>query len=236
MFPFLSVLCTVIGVMMLLMLLIISSRVVADQQEQAGVPPAPFFAEDDSQNNMLSEEDHNRLKQQIVTLNSTLEEKTGRLSEMRAGLIQLEEMLAVKEDEDLAAGAGSGLIPGAPIDGLDDVVQVPINDGSVLRKPIFIEIDAEGYLVHPDKKRFTMAEIEDEDSPLAKFLNQIDERRKKEYLLFLIHPNGVIAYEKLQLHLLENFPHRNGSGRLSRIGTGKEPFSPNWRLVAEQNE
>ena len=103
----------------------------------------------------------------------------------------------------------------------------------VTKTPIAVEINAEGFVVHPEKRQYPLEDLKDKRSPLQEFLQGVDRAREKQYLLLLIHPNGIGAYVQLNTHLVETYPSEDPreKGELSRIDIGVEPFSQDWTLI-----
>ncbi len=265
MFPFLSVLCSVIGVMMLFIVIVISTRTIqadlqavqADVQEQ----PADDAVKDADPNDErdgddeegvkdgIKDEEYERLEKQINDLSGVLDLRDRELRR----LMQLhQEILALLEEKktelELPADRPKKPVIIDPPPELVDVV--PDETKRVQKKPIFVEVSADGYLVQPEKTRFPMV-IKQGDGPSAAvtgspelkgFLDSVDKNRDKEYLLLLIHPNGAAAYENLRRLLLRDYNETItvqtplGAGRLTktRIDVGYEPFSRDWEFIANQ--
>jgi len=243
MFPFLSVLCSIIGVLMLFLLLIIATRVVATEQPPvvALIPPPPPPPPPPVKIQAgLNEQEYDRLKRRIAELNGVLAERQQELADFRSTVIQAEDMIASKEDEVLRPKAGTGKVIGVELASAIpvDVVLQTSPGAKITKKPLFIEVKAEGYIAHdgrtPSGRFFRASELESKTSPFAGFLADMDRRTAKEYLVLLLHPNGIPALEAMKKYLRETFPHRDPRLKAegySRIDTGVEPFSPGWLLI-----
>ena len=240
MFPFLSVLCSVIGVLMLFMLMIIGSRVIGQQTAPPppGPPPPPPPPVEPREPG-VSQEDYDRWDEQIQRQLAILNERQHELRNLKKTVEKLQDLIETKEDENLVPNYGEGRMMGVQINKPEDVLFEPGEDVRVTETPCFVEVKANGYTMHPNRyneKRETFAvdEIDATRSRLKSFLVGIHRNRKREYLLFLIHPNGVPAYNKIHDYLLEKYPHKEHQGSLSEVGMGAEPFSEGWLLVSEQ--
>jgi hypothetical protein len=241
MFPFLSVLCSIIGVLMLFLLLIIATRVVAVEQPAAvatAPPPAPPAPPPVRLQAGLSETEYDRLGRRIAELTVILAERQQELASFRSTVIKAEDMIASKEDEVLRPAGGAGKVVGVELD-MPVPVEVRMVQGpKTSKKHVFVEVKAEGYVVHDGQvtkgRPYAVGELGQARSPLQTYLAAMDKRAAKEYLVFLIHPNGTAALRKIQEYLCNTFPHRDPelkANGFSRIETGVEPFSPGWLLV-----
>jgi len=123
---------------------------------------------------------------------------------------------------------------------------VPDPTRKVSKKPIVVEVKAEGFVVHPDrpihpeKTEYPLKELDLTNSPLQGFIKRVDGARQKTYLLLLLHSNGIGSYRKLRKYLLDNHNETVkplgvlGPGVIkSRIDLGYEPFSREWLLLTE---
>lgn len=246
MFPFLSVLCAVIGILMLFMLIVISTRVMALQPEPpagpgpAAEPPPPQLAG-------VSEERHRQLQTQVEHLGRQLVTTQEKLHALREARAQLLDLIAAKRDEiELGAVQLGGRQDGAHLGRPEEVNVVPDTSRQVNKHPIRVEITEEGYTVHPQKQFYPREQLGQPGSPLVAFLKDVDEERDKRYLLLLVHPNGAKSYQQFRKHLLENFNKTVTKKKeivpgiemtmtitLSRIDVGVEPFSNDWLLVPD---
>lgn len=236
MFPFLSVLCSVIGVLMLLILGIISNRVIADSADppRANAPPPPP-PKSGSQGLGVSEQEYEKLSQSIQRMASHLASRVRELDRLQKLATQLEDLIASKEDLQLAPEYGEDRLLGVQIDKPIDVSMQHDENVRVTKTPVFVEVTADKLIFHPEKREYAIQDLEAKSSPLKSYLAALDKRRKREYLLLLIHPNGVPAYDKLSDYVRKEYPHPDPElEQLSRIDMGAEPFSPGWLLIGEQ--
>ena len=99
MFPFLSVLCAVIGILMLFLLGIISSGVLwATESSAYGLLPVTAGPPPSSAKAGLSEEQHDALRQQIIALRQRLADRHARLRELKIARRQLLDVISAKND------------------------------------------------------------------------------------------------------------------------------------------
>jgi hypothetical protein len=238
MFPFLSVLCTLIGVLMLFMLLVVTTRAVDIQESRAEAvppppaPPPPPPKRHDPESTGVSEETFQRLEQRVKELAATFAQRAAERDALLAKVAELEDVLASKEDEVLERQTGSGKLPGIRLEKPDDVEFVPVKGSSLVKRARFIEVRASELVIQPEGKTHAASEVDQAGSPLRQFLKRMDARREKEYLLFLIHPNGVPLFQRLDAMLRKEFPGKDP--QKSRIDMGYEPFSEGWLLISKQ--
>jgi hypothetical protein len=240
MFAFLSVLCSMIGVLMLFMLMIISTRVLAADEQPQPAPalaPPPLPDEPPKLEAGISEQEFQSYSRQVQQLAATLAERQRELHSLKRLVIELEDLIASKEDEALAKITGGGMLSGMQLEKPDEVDMVRVHDSAVTKRPIFVEVKAEGYVVHPAGRLYPVEQLDEQGSALQQFLAAAHKAAAKEYLLFLIHPNGVHAYDKIFQYLLKTYPHRDKEkAEFSSIDIGAEPFSRSWLLVREKLE
>lgn len=249
MFPFLSVLCVVIGILMLFMIVIIGTRVIGAEAEELVVyrMPRDFGLDDASEDQApgIPEEQHRALSDTIRRLTTHLIHQQKLYGVLRQQHAQLEDLIEIKRDE-LAQIEGfdpAAPVVHGPIGEQEKVKVVPDRRRKVLKKAILVEVTAEGYVVHPEETKYATEELDQNDSPLQRFIKNVDGRRDKQYLLLLLHPSGVKAYEKLDEYLKKTYKKTVKFDiipglvwkevEVSRIDLGVEPFSPYWRLIAE---
>jgi hypothetical protein len=226
MFPFLSVLCTVIGVLILLIVLIISNRTVdAEQQlERAKPPPLPPPVESPDETK-LAENRYDELRDRIDQMTSVLNRRKQELDELRRTTFQLEELIASKKHLVLEnVGGDNDIVLGVDFEEREDVEFVPLKEDGFSKKPRFIEVRSDEFVLQPGNRRVPIAQLTQANLDLKRFLIQVDRNRRTEYVLILIHPNGASTYYKLLDYI------RKHHGRLD---IGKEPFSEGWVLLSE---
>ncbi|HUG92360.1 MAG TPA: hypothetical protein VML55_16090 [Planctomycetaceae bacterium] len=246
MFPFLSVLCSVIGVLMLLIAMVASTRVLQAQAELPPEPPKPQGVEDG-----VDDATYRRLEAEMDRLTGEL---ATRLIQRDALLRRERELIALLEAKtDAWAIPQPARHDPVELDHPDRVAIVPDERWTVNKRPIRIEVHAEGYVVHPQKLAFPPVQERgagddrkfDADRELRVFLETVDKNRDREYLLLLVHPNGVGALKALREYLLQEFSITTTEDRpgpvpgtilritrvQNRINVGVEPFSRDWLLI-----
>jgi hypothetical protein len=239
MFPFLSVLCCVIGVLILFMLLIVSTRIV-DARQAAAVSPRT------EQGSGLTEQDYLQLQLRLDELAKQLADRTeqlGGLLERRDELMAL--VVLQRTESELASG--DGLLDGAQLVDHPVCKLIPVREpGQRQKQPRFIEVDAEGFLVQPGALRFSIRDLPPAGerldpgakptTPLQIHLRTAYEKRANEYLLFLVRPNGIEAFDAVKRYVIEVYPPPPRSSALSAIDLGWEPFAEEWSLLAQSEE
>lgn len=226
MFPFLGVLCGMIGVFVLFLIIIISTRAVGGAQ--APLPDSP--PKDDLNPNAgdLDEQEYRRLEQQIASVATKLVERQSELLRLQSLESELQSLLDQKRDEAIPSDDGEGAI-GVELDPPQDVEMIPDPAFRVDKQWIPIEIMAEGYIVHyqGNASRHALEEANGDDSNLTRVIDQVDARRNQEYLLLLVHPNGAAASDSLR-KLIDL--------RYEDLNRGWEPFSKEWLLFESAPE
>jgi hypothetical protein len=251
MFPFLSVLCVVIGILMLLMIVVISTRVIGSEAVQSAAVSARSDRYDrERQGPSIPDDRHQALSDEIQRLAEDLIRHQEQYRELRRLHAQLETLIEIKRDElsRIAGGGPSGSRTGRALGLPEKVKVVPDTKRKVLKRPLLVEVKAEGYVVHADEtwdahpatREYAVEELRQENSPLRKLIERVDGVCEKRYLLLLLHPNGVASYKKLRGYLDANFRGKRTVGKgfivRSRIDIGVEPFSPDWLLMTEDEE
>jgi len=235
MFPFLSVLCSVIGVLMLFILLIVSSRVMAETAppQIPPAPPPPPPRELAPRPSGIAEDEYERLATEIRRMAAHLTARQKEAQVLKNDIGKLEDLIAAKEDEQLVPEYGKDRLLGVQVEKPVDVYFDEVENVRVTKTPIFVEVSADKLIVHPEKREYGIDQLKGPRSDLQAYLAAVDRQRKNEYLLLLIHSNGVETYEKFTEFLREKYPHP-AAPALSRIDTGAEPFSDGWLLISEQ--
>ncbi len=233
-FPFLSVLCCLIGVLILFMLLLVSTRVV-DAHQTAAVAPQM------EQGSGISEAEFGRLQDRLDQLAQQLDTRSQQLRELMERRSELQAMLALKRNEAQLA-SGSGLVHGVQLVDHPVCKLVPLREpGGNRKRPRFIEVDVEGFLVQPGPKRFSSDDIPtagqqiardaDPATPFQRYLHAAHQKRAEEYVIFLVRPNGVDAFNAAKNFVMVKYPPQDPRS-LSAIDLGWEPFSEDWALLA----
>ena len=234
-FPFLSVLCSVIGVMMLMMMFVMSTRVIeATPTEPPPPPPGQKGIEDG-----VDQQTYDGLDQEIGRLETELNE---RLQQRDALLQQYQRLLAVLDEKRTQLDVPDLSRRRKPIE-LDRGIPVEVEEDpehAVDKQPTFVEVRAEGYLVHPSKESFPAITLGDSssgvlfeaDPALARFLRAFSKRSGNEYLVLLIHPNGTEAFSNLRRYIRsKNYLENPEAARGGEIELGWEPFSREWEVI-----
>ena len=233
MFPFLSVLCAVIGILMLMMIVIIGTRVVADEPPP---PPGPGQGSLMSRDwTLIDPDDYQEKERRIRLLAARLVERRQKCEQLRRSYLELASLIEAIEDKHSFTGNDTDVIAGRALGRPVDVeaVRDPTVATVVTKTPISVEINAEGFVVYPEKRQYPLEDLKKKRSPLQEFLQGVDRAREKQYLLLLVLPNGIAAYGELNTHLKETYPSEDPleKGELSRIDVGVEPFSRDWALI-----
>lgn len=237
MFPFLSVLCTVIGVLVLFIVLVLSTRVVQEEElvrrtEAHDRRPRPGAPEAVEQG--VSPETYEQLEAGLAALSERLQQRRRDRSQLKQRLAAVEDLLEYKKTRQTLVAQPP---PARPLVQPERVHVTPAPTGikddgvKVTLRPILVECAASGYTMHPSKERFPLVEGDlseldklTVDAALKRFLKQVDGRKQREYLVFLIHPNGVEAFRALRRYV-EN--------EHAKVRIGWEPFAREW-LVTNQ--
>jgi hypothetical protein len=220
----------VIGVMMLFLLLVLSSRAYEETQllPPPPSPPLPVPPYPGRQESTVSEEQYAALRGEIDQLASELGQRQRELEELNETMLELQELLALNRDDALSPTSGKGVLWGVDLDKVADVQFIEDEAYRVNKLPRFVEVTAEWLVWHPEEKEYHISELNREGSALQTFLRAAHERRQREYLLFLIRPNGVAAYDAVFAYLVQKYPHATTRG-LSEVDIGKEPFTDGWQ-------
>jgi len=251
MFPFLSVLCSVIGVLMLFMMITISTRVIEADESIPVVKPEEDGEEDGVEDGIDADE-YRRLDQQITQKEALLQQRIEERNQLQRKLALLRARLSEKKR--LLAQARQKPHKPLLLNKRDKVRMLPHNPAAVGKKPIFIEVTIDGYIRQPDKTLYPPIEregdITDFDSvrvsaspELADFLKRM-ENKPDEFLVFLIHPNGVAAFDNMEIYIYKHHSRTEQQRiplggdrvailerRIPKISYGKEPFSSDWEFV-----
>lgn len=248
-FPFLSVLAGMIAVMMLFMMITLGTRVIGDDDESkkpSPPPPPSKIKVDDLEEPELSDEEginperYEKLKQEVLGLSAILAERRTQHKELALAVEQLEGLIEVKKNEIEVVGV-TQTKPGRKLGEPTLVDVVPVNGVNALRKkPHYVEVVATGYILQPSKKSFPMVKktetaARDEftvDSGLREFLASVNVKRNKEFIVFLIHPNGTTAFLNLLGYIDREYPYRPKA--IDQYDVGWEPFSREWLLIPDK--
>ncbi len=236
MFPFLSVLCTVIGVLVLFIVLILSTRVVVEDEKFRATQehqrkPRP------GRENVIEEgidpQTRALLEAELARIERMLDDRERERYRLQRKLANLESALEFKRTE-LLIPLTKKPRP-KPLTRPEPVHMVPDDGRRIDLAHVLVEVSSRGYTIHPSRQSFPaiQTQVTDDggfeytiDPDLNRFLRGVDQRRKREYLLFLIHPNGVSSFDALRYYLDDHH---------ARIRRGWEPFSRNWIVTQDQD-
>lgn len=247
MFPFLSVLCSVIGVLMLFMMITIGTRVI-DAEQRATRPPDLQSNKKGIEDGIKSDE-YRRLELEITRLDGLLRARNDERDEVDKMIREL--LVVVRQKRELLAQPDAKRKKPVVLDRREKVQMIPTNAATIGLTPVYVEVTRKGYLVQPEKLFFPAIERFGEgkntrvtaDRELAAFVGSFT-RRPKEFLVFLIHPHGIEAYENMEIYILKNHSKPKEIRRV-RVGDkvlvqsrlvptlkyGKEPFSKDWEFI-----
>ncbi len=246
-FPFLSILFAVIGVLTLFLAGIVITRAIPGDEPP---PPRPSVVPGGGGGEVhepcLPKDECVACKAQVDALAKQLLQHTAEYNRLAKLKTEVEAYIQAKEDEVAGIVGGDRVVQGEPLTYIHGVHMIPDQggDSTFRKKAVLVEVKAEGFVVHPEKRLYAVADLDRTGSPMATFLAQIDRKRASQYLLLLVHPNGVATYEKLRKYLLKNFnetirediiPGRSWLEiTKSRIDLGVEPFSDDWLLIGSE--
>lgn len=238
MFPFLSVLCCVIGILILFIVLVLSTRVVVEEEKYKEIE-AHRREQRSGKPDVLAEgidpATYRALEDELRRLQDLLQERKTKRDELVERLAALEELLELKKNEVFVPVK---IVRAPEFDKPEPVAMVPDQGVKVDLRPIFVEVSLQGYIVHPEKDVYPPLNGDSTGSNAASagatsasakvasgletILQRINSRRKKEYIVFLIHPNGVEAFCDLRQYLMDKY---------EGIQMGWEPFSREWVMA-----
>jgi hypothetical protein len=91
------------------------------------------------------------------------------------------------------------------------------------KSPRYIECRNNGIIIHPDGELVPIKNLENQNSPLKTLLNEVKEKRDREYLIVAVRPDGIEVFKKVR-DLIET----------QGIDIGYEPIDKDWKLKVEQ--
>ncbi len=241
-FPFLSVLAGMIAVMMLFMMITLGTRVIGeepDAEPESGpgtsVSLEVVEAQDVGDGSGIAEDQFEKLHQELQSLSGQLIDRIQRQKELLVALDQLEGLIEQKKNEIEVVGVMSSK-PGKKLGQPTLVDVVPVREtGGPNKKIHFVEVSASGYLLHPKEIKFPPVTANSDagirdftvDPAFKKFLEDIDTKRRTEFIVFLIHPNGATSFMNVLSYIDQRFPYRPGAA--DQYDVGWEPFSKDWK-------
>ena len=221
MFPFLSVLCAVIGIFMLFILMIMSTRVIEagpTGRHNDTRDPAPRGGEPG-----IDEATYRDLEDRIRHLRVRLEERHGEYQRLLALYTQLADLLKTKESSEVPLARRLG----AQWAEKDLIQVVPDASQPVDLEPIQVEVKAGVFVVYPELQPYPLEQLRQPKSPLRRYLDSVYGTSREKYLVLLVRPNGVSAFDELRKYLAQTYQRR--------VPIGYEPIPDEWK-IAEQNE
>lgn len=250
-FPFLSVLCCMIGVLMLYIVAILSTRVIEaeDVARDSSQRARKTDGQEGTDEDQVDEETYAQLAKNIEDLERTVQDRRRARFELQAKVEQLQALIEGKQDE-LASQKLLAKRDPIKLDEPDPVRPVPDKNFSVAKEPIFIEIRADGYFVATEGHLFPTVEKRgngDQEKYVASaelqgFIKEADAQRDRRYLLLLVHPNGIKTYYGFRRWLTQDFGEQKsrivGVFKYTwvepRLNLGVEPFSRDWQIISSK--
>jgi len=237
-FPFLSVLVAVIGILMLNLVSVISTRVIGLQEAEDGNSPPEGQAAAPAADVEIDEAQYREIDERVRRLGVQLARNRKTCRELERAVRELDSLLQTREIE-TTAGLGwtapEDAFPGLPLAAPVEVQVVPDPTRADRRTPIPVEVTADGYVVRSDGSSEQLPSLTRDDQPMRQFLQRLDRNRERTYLLLLVHPDGVANYRLLRGLLTGEFGQdvdvEGGKERASRIKVGVEPFDRDWLLL-----
>lgn len=233
-FPFMSILCGLLAVLLLFMMIILSTRAIADTSPKPKPKPMPQPEADASnregQEDAIDRDTYRRLSQEMDRMNGMLLARRAERAELERRIAELKDLIEWKKTELLVAirpGAQKGFALGEPT----PVDIVPASEHDIDKRPVLLEVTSDAYIVHPDKRQFppiapagpgANGKNADVDAKLKAFLRDLNANRRKQYLVMLVHPNGVENFQTLRIYITNNY---------KELDMGWEPFAREWILA-----
>ena len=231
MFPFLSVLCSVIGVLVLFIVLILSTRVVVEDQRYRRTDAyerVPSPGRPDVVQQGIDPTSYAALEAELLTLSQHLAQRNTEREALVRKLASLEDLLEFKRTELLVQITAPPRREFNEREKVAMLAMVPNDEFDVKLKPILIEVSASGYTIQPAGTSFGPIERGEPNQrgpnwiiepALKSFLQGVNARRRREYLVFLVHPNGVSTFQTIRNYVTDR--HKD-------VRIGWEPFSRQW--------
>jgi hypothetical protein len=249
-FPFLNILFALIAVLILHIFFILQiNRVEGGAMLRARIQEAR--GGDEQAERRLSDS-LERMREQVGDLERHVQQAAAELEQRKL-------LLELRQRQDLipAAGTGSAGVPiGAPVPKEWRIIPT-VGGNDNLKRPILVEVQADHYVVHrfqgsahtterlpaipaPPKPKAEAAAIPLQAAPeLKKFLDDVNQKRRDQYLLFLIRPDGIESFDRIETYCTDNYPTPL-SEKLPKkrapadiFDYGYEPYSDQWLLIRE---
>jgi hypothetical protein len=251
-FPFMSVLISLMGILMFFLIVIVSTRVMVVHPPLPPPPPPPPSqlgpVGDDAQGDLppdtprLPDTEYAAALREVQQLTVRLAQRERDCEDLLRECEQLREVIKMEGEQLAMPQLPTGRAEGASLGAMEKVNIVPDPRGRpVNKRAVIVETQADKFILHPEKTEYPVTQLPQAQSLLRDFLDRVDRDKKQVYLLVLVQPNGVPTYEKLRKCLLSNYsetiekPHFLGRLLItkSRIDIGVEPFRRDWLYFPE---
>lgn len=91
------------------------------------------------------------------------------------------------------------------------------------KQPRYIECQEDGVLIHPNEVFVSLAAIEQPNSALKKFIEEVKQKQDSEYVIVAIRPSGIEVFQKVR-NLIET----------EGLDIGYEPIEEDWQLKIQE--
>jgi biopolymer transport protein ExbD len=244
-FPFMSVLICVMGILMFFLIVIVSTRVFVFEPKSPTPPPTPYTGEEGQPvaGPAIPAKQYAAVDLDIRRLTVRLAQREQERQELQIACDRLEDAITAVEDDVKFSDNPSDNRQRGAILGKPEPVTIRMDPGdtraATTKRPVFVEVQADKFVVHPQKTEYPAAQLANPHSALRKFLDRVDRAREREYLIVLLHPAGVSTYGALRRCLRDNYfetvQHGIDSLQKTRIDIGVEPFSWDWLYVPNKS-
>ena len=113
----------------------------------------------------------------------------------------------------------------------DQVIET--TGGHTDKEPVYVECEAEGVLIHPAGTRVLKADLDKDDSPVGKLLDELAADRDRRYLVLLVRPSGIESFQKC-LKLAQDLKIDVGKDAL--LSGGQVIFTRDGKPVVQKTE
>jgi hypothetical protein len=237
-FPFLSVLSGLIAVNVLFMIVTISTRVSSPEPEPSALPGGEGTDDSEAVPDGIDTGSYEQLEKQIGEVEAALNARRAARNEIRLRLRELEAMIRSKEIELTRSAEAARPKTGERFGEPTPLRIVPAKDSDgVVRKGVLVEVSANGFILHPEKKEYRVDPAkmnndpllfaplllipEDFDKALAEMRTSADNR----YPIFLVHPSGALTFRSVKHHIEQ---------RHKPLRMGWEPFSREFLVAPDK--
>lgn len=94
---------------------------------------------------------------------------------------------------------------------------------NAVKTPRYIECREDGIIIYPSETFVPQSQLNNDNSPLAQLLAEIEKNVQKQYLIVAIRPDGFEGFQKVR-----EMVEKRG------IDLGYEPLDEGWKLKIEQ--